>query len=386
MAKKTQPKGPGDKPKQGNKQRGNAPVSPLAPMTPKALRRQAKETMRAVYKPAFKQLGREEAHMLSISEKRKADNAYYLNWLDKQSGQLQAHQDAANAALEAAGSAASADVAQNYEGLRDQLVATGESTPGVISDAGNATAFDVSGQANRDQELIGNARQQSLDQIRSGISASDLAQANNFATIAAAEASRVGDQWKALSQIADAKQQVRLARGADTAKEVARLLDREVQKSQIRGQISASQTEAALKAKKFGLDLSKFGLEAEKFNFERTKSNRKFGLENREANETKRYHEATAESKSADTRQEKIKSSHKITAIIQEGISTIASNKNLQKQLEDHPELVKRRLMKILGSATAANAAVELVSTGKLSGTTKESLKQIGYIIPPKWR
>lgn len=361
-------------------------LSPLAPASPQQLRREAMSTMRAIYKPAFKQLGREQSRMLSISEKRKADNQYYLNWLNNQSQQLSAHQDAANSALLAAGQAAGQELEKGYTDLRDHLVATGESTPGVVSNPGDATAFDVSAQAQRDRELVNAQRAQTQAQVSSGQQASDLAGANNFATIAAAEASRVGDQWKALSELGDAKTKLRLSRAADAAKETARLLDREIQKTQIRGQLSASQAQAALEAKRFGLDLKEFGLDASKLNFEQSKFNRKFGLEKREAAETKSYHEAQTALKGAKSREDKMKASHKITAVIQEGISTIASNKNLQKSLEKNPEKVKRRLMQILGSATAASAAVELVTTGKLNPTTRSDLKQIGYIVPPKWR
>lgn len=377
---------PRPKSKAPSKPRAKAPTSPLAPMTPAQLRRQAAQTMRAIYKPAFKQLGREQSRMMSISEKRKADNQYYLDWLNTQSKQLTAHQDAANAVLTASGTQASQEVEKGYTDLRDHLLATGESTPGVVSDPGDANAFDVSAQAQRDRELTAASRAQSQAQIASGGDSAALANANNFAVMAAAEASRVGDQWKALSEIGDAKTKLRLSKAADAAKETSRLLDREIQKTQIRGQLAASEAEAALKAKQFGLDLKEFGLDMSKFDFEQSKFNRKFGLENRELKERRQYHQAETALKQAGNKEDKLKASHKITGIIQEGISTIASNKNLQASLEKNPEKVKRRLMQILGSATAANAAVELVTTGALNPTTRADLKQLGYIIPPKWR
>lgn len=382
---KANKKGNGPPQKPGGNKPGKV-RSPLAPTSPKALRRQAAATMRAIYKPAFKQLGREESRMLSISEKRKADNAYYLDWLTKQSAQLTAHQDAANAALTAAGDDVASDLETGYSELRDKLVATGASQPGVISNAGEAVAFDVSGQAQRDRELVAAERQRSQDQIAASGDSSAMAQANNFAVMAAAEAKRVSDVWKGLSELGDAKQKLRLSKAADTAKEVARLFDREIQKTQVRGQISSAQAQAALEAKRFGLDLKEFGLDLEKFNFEKTESNRKYGLEKRKIRETEEYHDATTELKRAKTRQEKVEASQKITAIIQEGVSTIAANKRLHKLLENDPQKLKRHLMKILGSATAANAAVELVRTGELNSTTRADLKQLGYIIPPKWR
>lgn len=372
--------------KSGGKRKASAPYSPLAAMSPKELRQQAAQTMRAIYKPAFKQLGREQSRMLAISNKRKNDNAYYLNWLDKKSSQLQAHQDASNAALIQAGQDAQADTATAFTDMRDKLVTQGEQTPGVVSNPADATAFDVSGAANQAQELIQTERQRTTDQLGSLEDAHAVAAASNFAFIGAQEAKRTADQWEALSKLGDAKQQLRLSKAADTAKEIARLLDREVQKAQIRGNISSAQAQAALEAQRFGLDVDKFRLDAEKFNFEQTESNRKFGLEKEKHNETVRWHNIEAQLKGAETRQEKQQANQKVTAIIQEGISTIAQNKNLQKRLDKNPEAVRRRLMKVLGSATAANAAVELVTTGKLNPTTRQDLRALGYVVPPKWR
>lgn len=370
-----------------------APISPLAPMTPAQLRKQAMETIRAIYKPAFKQLGREEKRLMSISEKRKTDNQYYLTWLDGQSKQLQAHTEAANQGLLAAGKEAAADVNQGYEDLRQQLLATGQNTPGVVSNPGEANAFDVSGQAQRDRELVEAARSKTQSQIGSTNADAAMAGANNFALIAASEAQRVGDQWKGLSELGDSKTKLRLSKAADAAKEVSRLLDREIQKAQIRGQIRSAEAQAELEAARFGLDKSKFGLDVKEFNFEQEKSAKKYGLEKRKIhneerkiNETHRYHTAEIELQQAKSHQEKMKASHKITAVIQEGISTIAANPNLKSKLQKNPDAVKRRLMKILGSATAAHAAVELITMGRLTSTTRQDLRQIGYIIPPRWR
>lgn len=383
----------GKPPKNGGKKGPSKPYNPLEPTPPKQLRKQAARTMRAIFKPAFKQLGREESRVNALSQKRKSDNAYYLEWLQTQADQLAAHERGSNEALLKAGAEASSDVEEGYSALRDKLLATGEATPGVVSDPGDATAFDVSAEAQRDREMVEAARASTQSQIAASGQSSALAQANNFAVIAASEARRNADQWDALSKIGDAKQQLRLSRAAEAAKEVARLLDREIEKASIRGEQVASSRQSALEAARFGLDKKKFDLDLAEFDFEKGYKKKKLGLEagrlgvsEQNANETERYHKATQRLKQAENRQEKKQASQEITAIIQEGISAISNNKKLQRLLSKDPAKVKRALMKILGSATAANAAVELVSTGKLNSTTRESLKQIGYIVPPKWR
>lgn len=383
----------GKKGKSPKKKGGGKPYNPLEPTPPKQLRKQAQRTMRAIYKPAFKQLGREEQRVNALSSKRKSDNAYYLEWLQNQSDQLAAHERGSNELLLKAGQEASADVEEGYQSLRDKLLATGESTPGVVSNPGEATAFDVSAEAQRDREMVASARQSTQDQIAASGQSSALAQANNFAVIAAAEARRTADEWSAMSKIGDARQQLRLTRAAEAAKEVARLYDREIEKSSIVGEQVASSRQLALEAARFGLDRKKFDLDLAEFDFEKGYKKRKLGLEGRRAKtsersqrETARYNRAQQKLKEADSRQEKQQASQEVTAIIQEGVSSIASNKKLQRLVSKDPAKAKRALMKLLGSAVAANAAVELFTTGQLNATTKSSLKQIGYVVPPKWR
>lgn len=371
----------------GNKQQGGGkPYNALEPMSPKQLRHQAAATMRAVYKPAFKQLGREQKRLVSISEKRKSDNAYYLNWLNTQAQQLQAHEDAANAALTQAGHEAQSEVTKGYEDLHSQLQQSGQEMPGVVSNAGQANAYDVSGAASTAAQQVGAERARSQAQIATTTGSGALASANNFAMIAAAEANRQADLWKNLSKLGDAKQSLRLNKAADTAKEVARLLDREVEKAKTRADIHANAVNAALAAGKFNLDKQKFGLDVSEFEYNKHKYNRKYRLEAAKAQETKSYHEAEVGLSKAKSHQEKAKESHKITHVIQEGISYIASHKKLNQSIAKNPESVIQRLTKILGSSVAAHAAVELFTHGKLNPTTRGSLEQIGYIVPPKWR
>lgn len=364
--------------------------SPLKATPPKVLKKQAQSTMRRVYKPAFKELGREEKRLESLSNKRKADNAYYLDWLNKQSQQLTAHEDAARTELIGAQQQAGREIEDGYNSLRDHLVSTGEQTPGVISDPGDANAFDVSNQAQRDRELVGAERQKTMDQLRSREGMASVMQANNFATVAAAEARRTADRWEGLSKIAGAKDNLRLTRAADTAKEVARLLDREIQKAQIRGEQRASATSAALEAKRFGLDAKKLGLEAEEFDYEKEYDNRNFKLKGAELGEDKRWHDIQAKLKGKKNHQEKAEANHQVTTIIQEGISLIAQKKNWQKLLGTKKGKQKLALIlggpDFLGSPLAAQTAVELVATGKITGSQQKNWKQIGYVPPPKWR
>lgn len=376
-----------------NKQGGNKqpkPTNYLAPMTPKQLRRQAQHTIKAIYKPAFAQLGREQKRTVSISEKRKADNAYYLNWLNSQSNQLQAHDEAAQAALLSAGQQAQQEVTKGYSDLQKQLVESGQSDPGTVSNAGEANAYDVSGEASRAQQQIASERAASRAQLESGGDSGALAQANNFAVIAAAEANRQADLWKQLSKFGDARQQLRLTRAADSAKEVARLFDREIEKAKTRSDIKANAVNSALTAAKFGLDKKKFGLDVREFETDSALAKKKFRLEKGKAGETKRHNKATEANTRASTaasvNKQQEKENHKITRAIQEGVGVLGNHPKLAGKVSKDPQGVASRLTKILGSAVAANAAVELFTHGRLSGSTRQHLHALGYTIPKQWR
>jgi hypothetical protein len=177
-----------------------------------------------------------------------------------------------------------------------------------------------------------------------------------------------------------------LNRASDAAKEVSRLLDREIQKTQVRGDIASSQASAALEAKRFGLDLKEFGLDLAKFNFEQVESNRNYNLRKKDTLSKIMDRAVDNKADKQKQRQQKKEASRRITSRIQEGINTVASKPQLSNMLARNPKKVVQRLMKILGSATAANAVVQLMTDGRLSNTTKRDLKQIGYIIPQNWR
>lgn len=376
-----------------NKGKGKGPAKPpnyLAPMTPQQLRKQAAHTIRAIYKPSFAQLGREQKRTVSIAEKRKADNAYYLNWLNSQSQQLQAHDEAANAALVSAGQQAQQEITKGYSDLQKQLVESGQSQPGVVSNAGEANAYDVSGEASRAAQQIGSERAASRAQIATGADSGAMAQANNFALIAAAEANRQADLWKQLSKFGDARQQLRLSRASDQAKEVARLFDREIEKTKTRADIHAGAVNAALAGAKFGLDKSKFNLDVREFETDSALAKKKFRLEKGKAGETKRHNKATEANTRASTEasanKQQEKENHKITRAIQEGVGVLGNHPKLAEKVSKDPQGVASRLTKILGSAVAANAAVELFTHGRLSGSTRQHLHALGYTIPKQWR
>lgn len=257
-------------------------TNPLAPIPPKAIRQQAISLMRTLYKPGFEQLSNEEKRVNSISEKRKSDNSYYLNWLNQQSELLNAHEDAARTQLLAAGQQTQNEVAQGWDDLHGQLAANASSEAGVTSDPASGIAINLSDEAHKSANDIADQRTATQDQLGTLQTGASLGHTINMAEIAALEGRRIADQDEGLTTVKNQRQELRLNRASEAAKTFKEGLDKEVEKAQGRASIAASEATAAIEAKRFGLDASKAKLDAEEFGFEKGYKNRKFGLEQRE--------------------------------------------------------------------------------------------------------
>ena len=251
----------------------------LAPIPAKALRHQAMSLMRTLYKPGFSQLSNEEKRIKSISEKRKSDNAYYLNWLTKQSDLLNASDEAARAQVNAAGQQVQQEVQKGWEAVSPAIEQDVNTQPGTVpqTQSGDSSLLQAAAQAGAN--TVAEARQETNDQLGTLQTGGQIGRAANFAEIAAMEAKRQSDQNENLTSIRNSRQELRQNRAAEASKRYAEGLDKEIEKAQARSQIAASEATAAIEAKRFGLDAQKANLEASEFNFEKGYKNRKLGFE-----------------------------------------------------------------------------------------------------------
>ena len=375
--------------------------NPLAPIPTKVLRNQAMQLMRTLYKPGFAQLSNEEKRVNSISEKRKADNSYYLNWLTKQSELLGAHEENARAQVMAAGQQAQGEVQKGWEDLHGQLVADAGAEAGVTTLPGEAKAFNLSDESLKGAHDIQDQRTATQDQLSTLQTGASLGSAANFAEIAAMEGRRQGDQGEALSKIGNSRQELRLTRAAEAAKEFARGQDKEIEKAQARASIAASEATAAIEAKRFGLDAKKAALEGKEFNFEKGYKNRKLGFEKlsqqqkheiesgnltvAEAEEENRKKHVENEGKT--TPAEKAKSGEKqkaknqqINANINTVLTQIQHNPKLQNMAGKNYQQLEQILHNKYGyNPLAIAAGAQLYLNGEISPALKEKLRSVGY-------
>lgn len=225
--------------------------NPLKERSPQGLREEARRLVETSYKPAEKELSQQEARIKAIDEKRARDNQFYLQWLSAQSAKMRSEAAAADQLIADRSRAVQDELRKNMSQLQNDIVAAANSRVGNVSKAtANTPALDLSANMAANNAEIANARQG--QNLEAGISqqSQQLGAAANFAFMAAQEARRQADTWNALKDVADKRDKLTLQKAADIAKEVARLLDREIDKANANREFGAVQARLGLDAAK----------------------------------------------------------------------------------------------------------------------------------------
>jgi hypothetical protein len=236
----------------------------------------ATTTINKAYAPASTALNQQEKRVQNVDLKRKNDNQHYLDWLATQSTKLTTDAKAADALMADKERALVQTTADGYSQLHQQAAADAAAQPGTVSDFSQAHALDFSNQGSRAVGTLAAGAESGLHQTEAHQQHAATLEANNYAISAANDARRQADTWKALSDIGDERQKLKLSQAADTAKEVARLLDQEITKAgsnrdaQLAGaklqiQSDTLKSKNAQFAQTFGLAQSKFALDQAKF-------------------------------------------------------------------------------------------------------------------------
>jgi hypothetical protein len=216
----------------------------LKARTQTSLTSQATKTIASAYAPAETELTQAEARAKSIGDKRTRDNQYYLDWLTARSGELNAHAQAADEKLLERNKQIADELGAHNDALKSNLVSQAQPTQ---SDPNQSTAIaNTADEAKRSNEVVANARQASSDMVANNEKRNASDQAINFAQVAAMQASAQADTYKQLQGVADERTKLALAKAGDSSKEVARLLNQEVDK--------------ANSNREFGAALSKLGI------------------------------------------------------------------------------------------------------------------------------
>jgi hypothetical protein len=249
---------------------------PLQERSRQNINRQARTTVNAAYAPALSELRGQDKRTRALDEKRKADNAHYLDWLSTQSTKIVGDAKAADALLADKERGLVTATADGYKQLHEQAVAQAGDQTGTVSDFSHAAALDFSGQGERGVATIAAGAQQGLEAAQQHELHAATLQANNFAISASNDAKRAADTWKTLSETNDKRTSLKLKRAADTASEVSRLLDQEITKANANRDAAAVQAKLKISADTlasknaqfaatFGLAKQRLSLDQQKF-------------------------------------------------------------------------------------------------------------------------
>lgn len=203
----------------------------MRPDSFKTIRKESRKAIRPTFKPALHDIKVEKKSTKSMDAKRAADNQFYLNWLDTQNQQMQAHDQAAQATVDAQNAAMRQQSIQAMKDMHGQLVQAAGNHTGTVSNANDAQAFDMTAESTRDLQKIDAANALSAALSPRGQNANSAARSSNFSQITASEAIRQADTAKRLKELGDAKVKVRLEQASAEAQEIARRLTQEIDKA-----------------------------------------------------------------------------------------------------------------------------------------------------------
>lgn len=352
---------------------------PLRPLTNKRLRRQAAVTIKKSYRPAFSELNTEATTMQNLSAKRSADNAFYLDWLNTKTDQHNAAQAASLAAAGAQQQGIATQAAQDYNNLRDKLVK--EASPGAVTNPNQQAAFNVTPEAQRGISMVANEREKFAASRDRSIASGAAMKSSNFATMAAMQASNQSDLFKAMSEISGARKKLIFSRAADTSKEAARLLDREITKAQaamtIRG--DAGQLAESRRAAQAGERTTRRGQDIDAAT---AAADRAFDYAELKTKNATDLLELAQKGKIANQQQGYV--NKQITQGIYSGMSAFNSLGLKGKSINEAARIIWKKNPDI--GALLSQAAAQMSVRGYIGRNTAKALKASGYKIPKSFK
>lgn len=373
---------------------GETPAA-LQPTSRHDLRQQAQTLMARLYAPVFQDLNYQERSAQSIYQKRQSDNQYYLNWLEAQQGQLDAHAQSSDQQLLAAQQDIAAQSGAAMSGLRDKLVANAASTPGTVSNPQQATAFDTSAAQSANAATIANERTRTVGELGTASQARQFAHASNAAYGIGQSFKAQSDLADSLKEIANARQKAALERSSAAAQEVSRLMDQEVTKAQsvVDMRNMAAQLAIALKAHR--LDKARLLLDQMVAHAQisqdaaaqaETHRHNVASEQNTHRGDTLQHQDNQADNQqqNQENQQQQNQDQRELQQQAQHDLGNaykaITTTPALQTLLnEQGPAAVAHKLAKKYGvDATYALAAAQYVATGSIPSDMKKELRSLG--------
>lgn len=376
----------------------------LKPRTQEGIRKQALSTVSAAFAPAEQALTDQEKRAQALAEKRRQDNATYNEWLTAKQAELAAHDQAAQAAIQTQQQQIAQETAGALGQMKDQLTQHAAQTFGNVSDPSQAKAFDFSNEAQRNHDMVAEARRQTTNAIGNANEHESAMAQSNLAFAGNREAKRQDDLNATMTGIGGERAKL----GSDKAAEIAK---------QIAGLISDETTKASAN-RDYGLAADRLGVQSDAINQRAQAAELASTDRNSALAERKRAAQAREAQARVNERNRKMDSDRKYQEDVKEHGRKAAKERYLVRigyyekngtkarqpdmkgaQLIDHlstgfsnphdPAQLSKDKQTLISHGhdkRMIQAGAEVAKYGKLKPGTYRRLKQTGVYIPPEWR
>lgn len=193
--------------------------SALKEKTAASIKDQAAKTVAAAYAPATAALTTREAAISNLDAKRKSDDASYNLWLSGETDKLNAQAQAADTAIATQQQSIADTTKTAIAAARADSLARVGAQAGTVSDPTQSTALDTSAADTAETSKIAAAQTQTAGLAGVGANSAVLAKASLLAQQAAREATRQGDTWKAIGDVAADRNTLTGSQAKDTLAE-----------------------------------------------------------------------------------------------------------------------------------------------------------------------
>jgi len=226
----------------------------LRPLTDKQLRKRAAAAAKAAYKPTMVELASARKRNDELIEKRRADTAYFRDWLDRRLAEYDQSAWTTEAATESKIDQSMADTQSQYDDMRAGLLERAQQYGTGNTNLEGYSGFntDVANQQAQDQLQLSREQLARLATVSAGMRG---ALSQNSAAYLASLASREEDAYRtADTEIRDARTKALAERGALQSETYLKLKNLELDKAEIRFDRRMSKAEIRLKKAALRLD------------------------------------------------------------------------------------------------------------------------------------
>lgn len=225
----------------------------LRPLTDKQLKKRAAAAARAAYKPTMVELNSARKRNDELIEKRRADTAYFRDWLDRRLDEYDQSARTTETATEGAISQSMTDTRAQYDAMRDELLTRAQQYgSGTNLEGYSGFNTDTANQQAQDQLQLSREQLSRLATVSAGMR---TALSQNSAAYLGSLSAREEDAYRnADTEIRDARTKTLAERAALQSETYLKLKNLELDKAEIRFDRKMSKAELRLKKASLRLD------------------------------------------------------------------------------------------------------------------------------------